>query len=62
MSPSHRQKQAFVESVIDVDYFLESATEWIQNEFSPDELFSEAELEEWAKDNGFIHESEIEEY
>ena len=30
--------------------------EWVQDTFSPEEVFEEAELEEWASKNGWIKE------
>jgi hypothetical protein len=33
---------------------------YVEGEFYPGEVFSHSELEQWASENGFVHESEIE--
>lgn len=33
---------------------LDDAVDWIEVHLTPDDVFTHAELEEWALDNGFI--------
>ena len=35
--------------VIDSSFVLD----WVRDNFTPDEIFSSKELEQWAKDNGY---------
>jgi hypothetical protein len=36
------------------DDLLDKAVEYIRDNFHPDEVYDELDLEEWAKDNGFV--------
>jgi hypothetical protein len=47
------EDKAFIESVIDRT-LLEASMEWIGNNLSPGDVFSERMLESWAKENGYI--------
>jgi len=37
---------------------LLSTTEWIAKNKEPQDIFTQAQLEQWAKDNGFIEEDD----
>ena len=39
-----------------VKYPLDTTIEWIQNNLEPEEVFDEATLKSWAKNNGFVEE------
>ena len=45
-----------VQDVVPSD-ILESTIAWITSNLVPEQVFEERELEEWAKENGFIKES-----
>lgn len=45
----------FVDSVLGSNV-LEDAVEWIKNNLSPEEVFSEDDLIQWALENGFTKE------
>lgn len=34
--------------------FLDKILEWIDGNLEPDQVFSEAALESWAEDNGYV--------
>lgn len=36
------------------DDLLDKAVEYIKDNLHPDDVFDESELEEWARDNGFV--------
>jgi len=52
------QNREFLEDLF--SNLLDETLEWIQNKLSPEDVFDKDKLEEWARDNGFIHTSEIE--
>ena len=52
MITSASQDRAFIDHVIG-STALESAIEWISSNLSPDEVFKESDLEEWAESNGW---------
>ena len=35
-------------------YLLDDAVNWIQNCLEPDDVFTNEQLTEWAKNNGFV--------
>jgi hypothetical protein len=35
-------------------YPLDDATQWIQDNLAPDDVFTEEQLETWAEENGFV--------
>lgn len=45
----------FMDSVLGSNV-LEDAVEWIKNNLSPEEVFNEDELTQWALETGFIKE------
>jgi len=51
MITKHQREQ--LASIVDADVLIEI----IQECFTPSEVFSEAQLEEWAENNGFVKES-----
>ena len=52
---TNRQQQEFCKERIDTD-LLDWAIGWIIKNLSPEDVFSDQELETWAKDNGFVEE------
>jgi hypothetical protein len=49
------QDRAFIESVIPAQ-ILEDCIGWISDKMSPEDVFSTAELGQWAEDNGYVTE------
>ena len=47
-----KQDEQFIAAVIN-DRLLEAAIEWIAEEFDPEDVFSELELQEWAENFGY---------
>jgi hypothetical protein len=37
---------------------VDEITTFVADNFKPDDIFSKGELEEWARDNGYIHEND----
>lgn len=53
--PSIRENQRFFEYVMPNNAsFLESCIDWIKDNLSPEDVFSDDDLEKWAKDKGYI--------
>ena len=50
-----KQDRAFIESVIPAQ-LLEDCIGWISDKMSPEDVFSTAELSQWAEDNGYVKE------
>ena len=50
---STREDSAFLASVISTT-LLEESIEWISTHLSPDDVFSESDMEQWAADNGYV--------
>ena len=40
--------------------FLDDIIDWISKYLSPSDVFSEADLNQWAEDNGYVNEEECE--
>lgn len=55
MAASRRQDADFIGELID-DNLLEVAIDWIAANLSPEDVFGEAALADWATHNGFIKE------
>lgn len=55
MATTYKQDQAFLESMIDSG-FLERALDWISHNMSPEDVFTESALENWADENGYVKE------
>jgi hypothetical protein len=36
------------------DDLLDKVVEYVKDNFHPDDIFDESDLEEWARDNGFV--------
>lgn len=53
MTAKCRQNKDFRDQLIS-ESLLENALDWIANNLPPEDVFSEAQLEEWAIDTGFI--------
>ena len=49
------KNESFILEVIPSD-LLEAVIDWINDNLTPDEVFDEYELEDWAEDNGFVRE------
>jgi hypothetical protein len=56
---SSTQDRNFLEEVIGARV-LEAAMDWIAKEFSPEDVFDEGKLSDWALNNGFKRISEDE--
>lgn len=54
---TRREKSDFKDEVI-LDSMLDDAVAWIGRNLSPEQVFSESDLEAWAKENGWMKESE----
>lgn len=57
--PTSRQITDFNQSVVwpnleAKDSFMDDATNWISANLSPDDIFSETQLEKWAEANGYV--------
>jgi len=49
------QDQAFIESVIPAG-LLEDCIGWISDKMSCEDVYSTAQLSQWAEDNGYVRE------
>ena len=54
---SYKENKQFLSSVIN-ENLLDEAINWIKSNMNPDDVFDEDQLEEWAKDNGFVESEE----
>lgn len=50
-----RQNATFGEEIFP-QYPLDIAIEWIQNNLEPEDVFTEKQLSQWAKDAGYVEE------
>jgi hypothetical protein len=50
---SSKLKERFVEEIIPFG-LLDEVVTWISEELAPEEVFFGEQLEEWARDNGFV--------
>lgn len=50
---TYSQDKTFISEVIGSD-LLQNAINWIAQNLSPDDVFADSELEEWAEDNGYV--------
>lgn len=50
---SSREDDQFIASVIS-STLLEESIEWIRSNMSPEDVFSESDLEQWAADEGYV--------
>lgn len=56
MASSSANKE-FTEAVITIpNYPLDEAIDWIKAHMSPDDVFDQRQLEEWAERNGYVEE------
>lgn len=61
MSTTRRQGDQFDAHMKDgLKLELESALEWIKENLTPEQVFDQDELEEWATSNGFVEEEDEE--
>ena len=49
------EDKKFIEYVIEKS-LLEESIEWIRDNLEPEDVFGEAQLKDWAKDNGMVEE------
>ncbi len=57
MSTTGRQDRQFdLHMKDDLTLRLESALEWIKENLTPEQVFDQDELEDWARSNGFVEE------
>ena len=42
------------------DEFLDDIITFLANNYDPDDIFDDDVLEEWARDNGYVSEDEVE--
>ena len=52
---THATEKQFVEAVTDSN-MLHLAIQWIKTYLSPEDVFNDDELAQWATDNGFVEE------
>lgn len=50
---SYSDQRKFIEDVVNTS-LLEDSIEWIGKNFSPEQVFTNDSLEEWAVNNGFV--------
>ena len=55
--PTTQQENSFATSVIPSS-LLDDAIIWISTNLGPGDVFQEDDLEEWAVNNGFVHDEE----
>lgn len=49
---THKENADFLANVIDSS-LLDSSIDWIKTNLSPEDVFDEAKLHEWAENNGY---------
>lgn len=52
--PTPDENTSFIAN--NIGNILDEAVEWVSKNMDPDDVFTQAQLEEWAKHNGFIEE------
>lgn len=57
-APRRSDNESFVSYVFNVDYLLEDAVLWFQDNYSPDDVFTIDTLNDWALNNGFVREED----
>lgn len=55
---TRKQDELFIKELIP-DTLLELAIDWLQKNMEPEDVFTEAQLENWAKSNGFVDEDSV---
>lgn len=55
-----KQEDEFRESAVTTSVDMDNVIEWVAKYCDPEEVFSEDELEKWARENGFVKEDEVE--
>jgi hypothetical protein len=56
MDTTYLQSRNFMENLFSGS--LEKSIEWIQNNMEPEEVFNQNQLEDWAKENGYVKDSQ----
>jgi len=54
MSFNVSDNRSFTESVINRDYLLDEAVDWIRGNLSPEDVFDTAALSDWAVHHGYV--------
>lgn len=49
---TNSENESFAKTILS-QYPLDEAIEWIKKNLSPEDVFNEKELAEWAKNNGY---------
>ena len=44
----------FAQSVMNVDHLLNETVDWVRDNLTPEDVYDQSVLEEWALNNGFI--------
>lgn len=57
---THSQKDQFRDAALEVNLDIEAAIEWISSHCDPEDVFSDKDLEGWARANDFITKDESE--
>jgi hypothetical protein len=52
---SARQSEDFLNTIISIT-LLDNAIDWISSNLSPEDVFSDSDLEMWAENNGYKRE------
>jgi hypothetical protein len=55
MVTTTQQDKQFIEDMIS-STLLEQAIAWIKDNFSPEDIFDEKELRQWAESSGYVEE------
>ena len=51
---TYKQDRDFAEAVLKQDDLLEKTLEWIKENLSPEDVFDEGALAEWAEKNSYV--------
>lgn len=54
---NNSQNRDFIDAVIS-QYLLDEAIDYIAFNYKPEDVFSDEQLDEWAKDNGYYNEED----
>lgn len=52
MATTTKQDKDFADAVVEPSHLLEKAIDWIGGNLSPSDVFSDSDLETWAKEQG----------
>lgn len=54
MTYTSNLNKTFAENIIDTSFILDASVDWIASHLSPEDVFDQQTLEDWALSNGFI--------